>query len=78
MFDFSSQVALKIQQAVEDAIALRLASNESGASLEVLPQGKIFGMNVTEPCVSPNKTQPEPEKSKPSKFLFCVKSWSRV
>lgn len=44
-----SQVALKRQQAVEDAIALRLASNETGKLMEALPQGKIFGMNVTEP-----------------------------
>lgn len=43
------QVALKRQQAVEDAIALRLASNETGKLMESLPQGKIFGMNVTEP-----------------------------
>lgn len=44
-----SQVALKRQQAVEDAIALRLASNETGKSMESLPPGKIFGMTVTEP-----------------------------
>ncbi|XP_070507614.1 doublesex- and mab-3-related transcription factor dmd-4-like [Chironomus tepperi] len=45
----AQQVALKRQQAVEDAIALRLASNETGKSLESLPPGKIFGMKVTEP-----------------------------
>lgn len=44
-------MALKRQQAVEDAIALRLASNETGKSLESLPPGKIFGMKVTEPRV---------------------------
>lgn len=44
-------MALKRQQAVEDAIALRLASNETGKSLESLPPGKIFGMKVTEPKV---------------------------
>lgn len=43
------QVALKRQQAVEDAIALRLASNETGKSLDSLPPGKIFGMTITEP-----------------------------
>lgn len=43
------KVALKRQQAVEDAIALRLASNEAGKVIDSLPQGKIFGMNVTEP-----------------------------
>ncbi|XP_059611014.1 doublesex- and mab-3-related transcription factor A2 [Phlebotomus argentipes] len=49
----AAQVALKRQQAVEDAIALRLASNESGTSLDSLPPGKIFGMNVTEPRMTP-------------------------
>lgn len=70
-------MALKRQQAVEDAIALRLASNESGASLEVLPPGKIFGMNVTEPCVSPNKNQSEPEKSKPSKSSVGFRTFNK-
>lgn len=45
-------MALKRQQAVEDAIALKLASNETGKELESLPPGKIFGMNVTEPCIT--------------------------
>lgn len=50
------KVALKRQQAVEDAIALRLASNETGKSLETLPPGKIFGMKVTEPKIEkPNQ-----------------------
>lgn len=48
------QVALKRQQAVEDAIALRLASTETGTQLEALPPGKIYGMTVTEPCPSPS------------------------
>lgn len=49
-------MALKRQQAVEDAIALRLASNETGKSLETLPPGKIFGMKVTEPKIEkPNQ-----------------------
>lgn len=48
-----SQVALKRQQAVEDAIAMRLASNETGKSIEMLPPGKIYGMSVTEPCEAP-------------------------
>lgn len=47
------QVALKRQQAVEDAIAMRLASNETGKSIETLPPGKIYGMSVTKPCESP-------------------------
>ncbi|XP_055676976.1 doublesex- and mab-3-related transcription factor A2 [Lutzomyia longipalpis] len=49
----AAQVALKRQQAVEDAIALRLASNETGTPLDALPPGKIFGMNVTEPRMTP-------------------------
>lgn len=54
-------MALKRQQAVEDAIALRLAYNETGSSMEVLPPGKIFGMSVTNPCASPAATaQPSP------------------
>ncbi|XP_063704409.1 doublesex- and mab-3-related transcription factor A2 [Culicoides brevitarsis] len=51
----AQQVALKRQQAVEDAIALRLV-NENGTHLEQLPPGKIYGMTVTEPCASPNKS----------------------
>lgn len=47
------QVALKRQQAVEDAIALRLASNETGKSIDSLPPGKIYGMTITEPCEDP-------------------------
>lgn len=43
------QVALKRQQAVEDAIALRLAANETGTELKTLPPGQIYGMTVTEP-----------------------------
>uniref|UniRef100_A0A182T8A5 DM domain-containing protein n=1 Tax=Anopheles maculatus TaxID=74869 RepID=A0A182T8A5_9DIPT len=50
----AAQVALKRQQAVEDAIALRLASTETGTQLEALPPGKIYGMSVTEPCPSPS------------------------
>lgn len=34
---------------MEDAIALRLAANETGTALHTLPPGKIYGMSVTEP-----------------------------
>lgn len=44
---------MKRQQAVEDAIALRLASNETGKTIDALPPGKIFGMTITEPCETP-------------------------
>uniref|UniRef100_A0A182P2H7 DM domain-containing protein n=1 Tax=Anopheles epiroticus TaxID=199890 RepID=A0A182P2H7_9DIPT len=54
----AAQVALKRQQAVEDAIALRLASTETGTQLEALPPGKIYGMTVTEPCPSPSPSSP--------------------
>ncbi|XP_058467956.1 doublesex- and mab-3-related transcription factor dmd-4 [Malaya genurostris] len=56
----AAQVALKRQQAVEDAIALRLASTEMGKSLETLPPGKIYGMTVSDPCPLP---QLEPSSS---------------
>lgn len=63
---------MKRQQAVEDAIALRLASNESGQTFETLPPGKIFGMTVTEPCASTsapkNQTAPAQPSPKTSKF----------
>ncbi|KOB75063.1 Mesenchymal stem cell protein DSCD75, partial [Operophtera brumata] len=38
--------------------SLHLASVESGAALEALPPGRIYGMRVTEPCPSPG---PEPD-----------------
>ncbi|XP_052562059.1 doublesex- and mab-3-related transcription factor dmd-4 [Culex pipiens pallens] len=56
----AAQVALKRQQAVEDAIALRLASTEMGTQLEALPPGKIYGMTVTEPCSSPKLNSSSP------------------
>lgn len=39
---------------MEDAIALRLASNELGKPLETLPPGKIFGMVQTEAASHPS------------------------
>lgn len=42
----AAQVALKRQQAAEDAIALGLASVTSGTKYGCLPQGPIFGMTV--------------------------------
>ncbi|CAG9856676.1 unnamed protein product [Phyllotreta striolata] len=45
----AAQVALKRQQAAEDAIALHLASKENGTTYEYLPPGRIFGMQVTSP-----------------------------
>ncbi|XP_015586363.2 doublesex- and mab-3-related transcription factor A2 [Cephus cinctus] len=45
----AAQVALKRQQAAEDAIALSMAKVATGQKLTRLPPGKIFGMAVTEP-----------------------------
>ncbi|CAH1155909.1 unnamed protein product [Phaedon cochleariae] len=45
----AAQVALKRQQAAEDAIALHLASKESGTTYDYLPPGRIYGMQVTSP-----------------------------
>lgn len=45
----AAQVALKRQQAAEDAIALSMAKVATGQNLDRLPPGKIFGMSVTEP-----------------------------
>lgn len=50
------QVALKRQQAVEDAIAMRLVSNETGKAIDALPPGKIFGMSITEPSATPSES----------------------
>ncbi|XP_057341550.1 doublesex- and mab-3-related transcription factor A2-like [Microplitis mediator] len=45
----AAQVALKRQQAAEDAIALSMAKVATGQKLDRLPPGKIFGMAVTDP-----------------------------
>ncbi|KAF5307899.1 hypothetical protein FQR65_LT06466 [Abscondita terminalis] len=57
----AAQVALKRQQAAEDAIALHLASAESGTTYDYLPPGRIFGMQVT----SPENDASEPDTDKP-------------
>lgn len=54
----SFQVALKRQQAAEDAIALHLAAAESGKSYEYLPPGRIYGMSVTSPCSDDENDSP--------------------
>ncbi|XP_015188906.1 PREDICTED: doublesex- and mab-3-related transcription factor A2-like [Polistes dominula] len=53
----AAQVALKRQQAAEDAIALRMAKVATGEKLSRLPAGKIFGMSVTEPKGISNKEE---------------------
>ncbi|KAI4474972.1 hypothetical protein M0802_015360 [Mischocyttarus mexicanus] len=58
----AAQVALKRQQAAEDAIALRMAKVATGEKLSRLPAGKIFGMSVTEPKGMSNKEEEEEEE----------------
>ncbi|KAK6634109.1 hypothetical protein RUM44_004717 [Polyplax serrata] len=45
----AKQVALKRQQAAEDAIALGLATVATGKQFGYLPQGPIFGFEITAP-----------------------------
>jgi hypothetical protein len=46
---FFLQVALKRQQAAEDAIALGLTAVATGTQYGYLPPGPIFGMAITAP-----------------------------
>lgn len=57
-----SQVALKRQQAVEDAIALRLVANKTGRKIEALPPGSIFGLTVTQPKEQPQSMQQQQQE----------------
>ncbi|XP_036327156.1 doublesex- and mab-3-related transcription factor A2-like [Rhagoletis pomonella] len=41
----AAQVALKRQQAVENAIALRLMTTKTGKQIDTLPEGQIFGLS---------------------------------
>lgn len=56
-------MALKRQQAAEDAIALHLVSAESGRSYDYLPPGRIYGMQVTSP--EPDTSESVPERPAP-------------
>lgn len=50
------QVALKRQQATEDAIALGLRAVATGGPLQgYLPPGPIYGMSITDPITSENE-----------------------
>lgn len=71
------QVALKRQQAVEDAIAMRLVSNETGKAIDALPPGKIFGMSITEPSATPSESNTNDnlllvQKTKIRKFFLIL------
>ncbi|VVC45019.1 DMRTA motif,DM DNA-binding domain [Cinara cedri] len=60
----AAQVALKRQQAAEDAIALGLASVTSGTKYGCLPQGPIFGMTVpTSKSPVAKEETPRPEEN---------------
>ncbi|GJQ80383.1 hypothetical protein Trydic_g12244 [Trypoxylus dichotomus] len=59
----AAQVALKRQQAAEDAIALHLASAESGTTYDYLPPGRIYGMQVTSPMSETSECESENSKS---------------
>lgn len=59
------QVALKRQQAVEDAIALRLVANKTGRQIDALPPGSIFGLSVTQPAVAATPATPSVSASSP-------------
>ncbi|XP_067615152.1 doublesex- and mab-3-related transcription factor A2 isoform X2 [Eurosta solidaginis] len=41
------EVALKRQQAVENAIALRLMATKTGKQIDTLPEGQIFGLSAS-------------------------------
>ncbi|XP_037730725.1 doublesex- and mab-3-related transcription factor A2 [Drosophila subpulchrella] len=56
----AAQVALKRQQAVEDAIAMRLVANKTGRSVDSLPPGNIFGLTVTQPSSPLPKREDDP------------------
>ncbi|XP_033165853.1 doublesex- and mab-3-related transcription factor A2 [Drosophila mauritiana] len=60
----AAQVALKRQQAVEDAIAMRLVANKTGRSIDALPPGNIFGLTVTQPS-SPRPKREDDQTEKP-------------
>ncbi|XP_051175532.1 doublesex- and mab-3-related transcription factor 3-like [Leptopilina boulardi] len=56
----AAQVALKRQQAAEDAIALCMAKVTTGQKINRLPPGKIFGMTVTDPDTNKNNKEGNP------------------
>uniref|UniRef100_T1J9X2 DM domain-containing protein n=1 Tax=Strigamia maritima TaxID=126957 RepID=T1J9X2_STRMM len=58
----AAQVALKRQQAAEDAIAIGLRAVTTGTSYSYLPPGPIFGLQVTRPEASdPNTPNHQPQ-----------------
>ncbi|XP_032289720.1 doublesex- and mab-3-related transcription factor dmd-4 [Drosophila virilis] len=71
----AAQVALKRQQAVEDAIALRLVANKTGRKIDALPPGSIFGLTVTQPkdqaaaAHSPQEAAEQPQQQQPTSVV---------
>ncbi|XP_042866811.1 doublesex and mab-3 related transcription factor 3, truncated-like isoform X2 [Penaeus japonicus] len=53
----AAQVALKRQQAAEDAIALTLRVAATGTTCPFLPQGPIYGLPVTEPHIKDGEVE---------------------
>ena len=64
-------MALKRQQAAEDALALSFRVVATGASHPFLPQGPIFGLPVTEPKVQEEKGNTKFQAN--CYILLCVK-----
>ena len=58
MTDSISQVALKRQQAAEDALALNMRSVASGEAIQHLPEGPIIGL----PCGAVKHTETNAER----------------
>ncbi|KAA0201831.1 hypothetical protein HAZT_HAZT001860 [Hyalella azteca] len=65
----AAQVALKRQQAAEDALALTFRVAATGSSYNFLPPGPIFGLPVTEPS-----QHTEIDKEAPVEVLDCSHS----
>ncbi|CAL8071173.1 unnamed protein product [Orchesella dallaii] len=54
----AAQVALKRQQAAEDAVALGLRTIATGSHMKALPQGPIFGMKISDAETCNNSKSP--------------------
>lgn len=65
-------MALKRQQAAEDAIALHLASAENGTTYDYLPPGRIYGMQVTSP--EPDEDKQSVSQEQPDEVLVSPAS----
>ncbi|XP_004535662.1 doublesex- and mab-3-related transcription factor A2 [Ceratitis capitata] len=66
----AAQVALKRQQAVENAIALRLMATKTGKQIDTLPEGQIFGLSTSglDDCVDVSEIALERVDSQPQRL----------